>query len=76
MLPGTDGWELLGRLREHPSLEGVPVIVSTILPQDKLARTLGAAGFIRKPLSRETLLSTLDRYTATPSFPDRQTELR
>jgi len=61
MLPGVDGWELLGRLREHPKTSAVPVIVCTILPQEPLALTLGAAEFIRKPVSQKTLLSALDR---------------
>ena len=61
MLPGVDGWELLGRLREHPHTGNVPVIVCTILPQEEFALTLGAAAFLRKPVSRETLLVTLDQ---------------
>lgn len=61
MLPGVDGWELLGRLREHPKTRAVPIIVCTILPQKQLALMLGAAEFIRKPVSRKTLLSALDR---------------
>ncbi|NLE99817.1 MAG: response regulator [Anaerolineales bacterium] len=61
MLPGVDGWELLGRLREHPQLGSVPVIVCTILPQEQLALALGAAGFLRKPFSRRELLTELDR---------------
>jgi CheY-like chemotaxis protein len=66
MLPGIDGWELLGRLREHPQLESVPVIVTTILPQESLAVTLGAAGFLRKPFSRERLLQVLDQIFDQP----------
>jgi CheY-like chemotaxis protein len=62
MLPGMDGWELLGRLRQIPKLEGVPVIVSTVLPYEQLASTLGAAEFLPKPVSREALLSALDRW--------------
>jgi CheY-like chemotaxis protein len=61
MLPGIDGWEILGRLRENPFYRSIPVIVSTILPQEQLAMTLGAAAFLRKPISRETVLTTLDR---------------
>jgi CheY-like chemotaxis protein len=61
MLPGIDGWELLGRLREHPQTSCVPVVVCTILPQESLALTLGAAAFLRKPVSREALLSALDQ---------------
>jgi CheY-like chemotaxis protein len=61
MMPEQDGWTLLGQLREHPTTRGVPIIVCTILPQEQLALTLGAAEFIRKPVSRKTLLSALDR---------------
>ena len=59
MLPGMDGWEVLGRLREHPATRMTPIIVCTILPQERLALTLGAAAFLRKPVSRADLLSTL-----------------
>ena len=61
MLPGIDGWELLGRLREHPATVRTPIIVCTILSQEELALTLGAAEFIRKPVDRVTLLAVLDR---------------
>jgi CheY-like chemotaxis protein len=67
MLPGMDGWELLGALREHPSTEGIPVIVCTILPQDTLALALGAAAFLRKPLTKETFLQALDAQVMQPS---------
>jgi CheY-like chemotaxis protein/signal transduction histidine kinase len=70
MLPGVDGWELLGRLREHPQTRDVPVIVCTILPQERVALTLGAAAFLRKPVSREALLAALDQLdlpTASPA---------
>lgn len=68
MLPDVDGWELLGRLREHPVLGQVPVLVCTILPQEQLALTLGAAAFVRKPVSRDTLLKALDRCVGLPDM--------
>ncbi len=61
MLPGLDGWELLGHLREHPKTRGVPVIVCSILPEEQLALALGAAAFLRKPVSRAAFLAALDR---------------
>lgn len=61
MLPEIDGWELLGRLRTHPQLGGLPVIISTILPHEQLALSLGAAAFLRKPVNREALLNLLER---------------
>ena len=60
MLPEMDGWEVLERLREHPATRSTPVIVCTILPHEQLALTLGAAAFLRKPLSRAALLQALD----------------
>jgi len=64
MLPGIDGWELLGRLRAHPTTRDVPIIVCTILPQEPLALSLGAAAFLSKPVSQEALLTALDRQLA------------
>jgi CheY-like chemotaxis protein len=66
MMPGIDDWELLGRLRAHPATAAAPIIVSTILPQEQLALALGAAGFIRKPVSRQTVLAALDRVLDRP----------
>ena len=60
MLQDLDGWELLGRFRAHPQLRDRPVIVCTILPQRDLALSLGAAGFLSKPLSQRQLLAALD----------------
>lgn len=63
MLPGIDGWELLARFREHPRLRGVPVLVCTILPQEGLAKSLGATGLVRKPVTQVAFLAALDQQT-------------
>ena len=64
MLPGIDGWELLQRLREDQITRGMPVIVCSILPEERLALTLGAAAYVRKPVSRADFLAALDRQAA------------
>jgi CheY-like chemotaxis protein len=64
MLPVMDGWELLGRLRTHPRIGQIPVIICTILPLDQLALSLGAAAVLQKPVTREALLQALDREVA------------
>jgi CheY-like chemotaxis protein len=61
MMPDLDGWELLGRLRQHPLTGHAPVVVCTILAEEDLALSLGASGFVRKPVSREAFLGALDR---------------
>jgi CheY-like chemotaxis protein len=64
MLPNIDGWELLGRLQYHPTTQSVPVVVCTVHPQQELALSLGAKGFLRKPTTRQAFLAALERQTA------------
>jgi CheY-like chemotaxis protein len=64
MMPRIDGWEVLGRLREHPLTRHIPIIVCTILAQEELALSLGASDFVRKPVTRQALLAALDRQLA------------
>jgi CheY-like chemotaxis protein/transcriptional regulator with XRE-family HTH domain len=67
MMPDYDGWMLLGQLREHPATRGTPVIVCTILAQEELALALGAAEYLRKPVTRAAFLAALDRQVASPA---------
>jgi CheY-like chemotaxis protein len=60
MLPGIDGWELLGRLRQHPNTHGIPIIVCSILKEEQLALALGAVAFLAKPVSQTQLIAALD----------------
>ena len=61
MMPEVDGWELLGRLKQHPRTGHIPVIACTIVAQEELALSLGVSTFLRKPLERSALLAALDR---------------
>ncbi len=60
MLPEVDGWQTLAQLRQRADLRDVPVIICTILPEEQLALTLGADGYLRKPVSRTAFLTALD----------------
>lgn len=61
MMPGRDGWDALQALTNHPATQRVPVLVCTILAESELALTLGAQGFLRKPITRSQLLESLRR---------------
>jgi CheY-like chemotaxis protein len=60
MMPGVDGWEVLTRLKQHEATALIPVWVCTVLDQSELALSLGADGFLRKPVTRQSLLAALD----------------
>ena len=59
MIPGQDGWDGLQSLKHDPSTQGIPVLVCSVLGESQLALALGAAGFLRKPLTRPALLDAL-----------------
>jgi CheY-like chemotaxis protein len=61
MMPQVDGWEVLGRLRQHPLTGHVPIVVCTILAQEELALSLGASALLHKPVTRQAFLAALDR---------------
>jgi two-component system OmpR family response regulator len=62
MLPDIDGFEVLGRIRSHPVVKNVPVIMLTA----KATREdvvnglyLGADGYVTKPFEIEALMSAV-----------------
>ena len=61
MMPQVDGWEVLGQLQQTAATQQTPVVVCTILADAELALSLGAAAFVRKPVTREAFLAALDR---------------
>lgn len=59
-LPDTDGFEVLARMRQHPQLKAIPVIMLTGMAQrEDVMRGLagGADGYITKPFDRDVLLT-------------------
>jgi len=61
MMPEMDGWQMLSRLRRHPLSSHLPILICSIVQQEELATTLGAKGFLRKPVTRKNLLDALDQ---------------
>jgi CheY-like chemotaxis protein len=64
MMPDLDGWELMHRLRRHPTAAGARIAVCTILPERDLALSLGADAFMQKPVDRERFLDLLGELIA------------
>lgn len=62
MMPGMDGWEVLGALKADPMTANIPVIVMSIVDEKGLGFSLGAADYLTKPLDYSRLSSVVNRH--------------
>jgi GAF domain-containing protein/DNA-binding response OmpR family regulator len=69
IMPGMDGWEVLAALRAAPETADIPVVVLTMLDNTDLGFTLGAAGFLTKPVDRDRLVALLREHTGVSNAP-------
>jgi CheY-like chemotaxis protein len=61
MMPDVDGWEILQALQADPATRHIPVLVCSVWEEPQLAFSLGAAGFLKKPITQRELLAALQR---------------
>jgi signal transduction histidine kinase/CheY-like chemotaxis protein len=64
LMPEIDGWTVLSALRGNPALAAIPVIMVTITDQQRKGMTLGAAGYLTKPIDRAKLIAVVRPYQA------------
>jgi adenylate cyclase len=69
MMPDLDGWSVLAALRQDPELAEIPVIMVTILDEQRRAASLGAAGYLTKPIDRERLRGLMGRFRTSAQSP-------
>jgi CheY-like chemotaxis protein/predicted DNA-binding protein (UPF0251 family) len=61
MLPDIDGWRLLMRLHENPATRPIPIVVCSVVREEKLALSLGAALYLPKPVRPREFMQALDQ---------------
>ena len=60
-MPVMDGWEFRKAQRKDPELASIPVAVLSAQPNVETAvKSIDAAAYLRKPLSVDDLIETLD----------------
>jgi len=59
MMPQVDGWEILQGLKLEEAYRHIPVIVCSAWESADLAKSLGAADFLKKPITQERLLAAI-----------------
>ena len=62
MMPGLDGWSVLTALKSDPQTTDIPVVMMTMVDNQNLGYTLGAADYLLKPIDRKQLATVLDKY--------------
>jgi CheY-like chemotaxis protein len=62
MMPGLDGWAVLGALKADAATADIPVVMLTIVDDRNLGYALGAAEYLTKPIDRDRLLAVLARF--------------
>jgi PAS domain S-box-containing protein len=62
MMPGMDGWSVLGALKSDPGTAGIPVVMVTMIDERRIGYSLGASDYLTKPIDRSRLLTTLEKY--------------
>jgi signal transduction histidine kinase/CheY-like chemotaxis protein len=62
MLPDTDGWAILSKLKADPVLAEIPVVIISMMHDQNTGFALGAAEYMVKPINREYLASLLHKY--------------
>jgi len=63
MMPGKDGFTTCNELKSSKATRGIPVVMLTALQHqlnEKLALSLRADGYIRKPFTSRDILNALD----------------
>ena len=61
MMAGLDGWETLQRIRTHPSMQHLPVVVCSVFDTPELAYSVGATAAMAKPLRSGEFVQTLEQ---------------
>jgi CheY-like chemotaxis protein len=66
MMPQMDGWELLQLLKLDSHTSHIPIIVCSAWDDPDLSRTLGAAAFLKKPVTQKMLLEAIEQVLPNP----------
>lgn len=62
IMPGMDGWEVLGILKNDKQVCDIPVIMLTMVDDRNLGIALGATEFLTKPINRDRLIELAARH--------------
>jgi PAS domain S-box-containing protein len=63
LLPDIDGWTVLATLKANPALAHIPVLMLTIVDDQRRGYALGATAYLTKPFDPSNLVQILHQHT-------------
>jgi CheY-like chemotaxis protein len=63
-MPGTNGWEVLDRLKHHPETRHIPVHIISGVDRRQQGLKAGALAYLEKPVSKEALDEAFGRISS------------
>jgi len=69
MMPNMDGYTACHTIKQDPATKTIPIVMVTAVGQElnvKLAKEMGADGYITKPFSLLELLNTVEQFQVNP----------
>jgi CheY-like chemotaxis protein len=68
MMPKIDGWQVLTALKQDPETRTIPVVICSILENQEKGFSLGAVGYLSKPILEEDLIKAINRLNGDGSI--------
>jgi PAS domain S-box-containing protein len=65
LMPNVDGWDVLKALKADSETNSIPIIMVSMVDDDKKGLALGAAEHLRKPITRAHLQEVIAKYVKT-----------
>ncbi|NRA35958.1 MAG: response regulator [Polyangiaceae bacterium] len=66
IMPGMDGWAVLGELKADPAISRIPAVLVTMRDDKQMGLGLDASDYLTKPLDRDQLRQALERHRNAP----------
>jgi signal transduction histidine kinase/CheY-like chemotaxis protein len=67
LMPGSAAWSILRELKADSALQPIPVVMVFLRHDEGMGFSLGAAGYLAKPVDRKLLLRLVDMYATADS---------
>jgi len=61
MLPKKDGWQVMQELKSFENTRSIPVIIISVVDDQSFGFSMGAVGYLVKPIDKDQLLHTLEK---------------